>query len=433
MIEGTLPDIPRLLTAHAEWAACLLYVLLHRRPSRGLGALAAGALLALIVVHEIASRLPIALWTGGMLAAVAVMYGFLAWSTRLGTRDTGYLLARAFVLAELVASLTWQLHVFFFPEGAPVTTTALLVVTVYGACFVLAWRLERRLFQRGAPPEVDGRGLIAAAAIAVVTFLMSNLSFVSANTPFSGRAGLEVFYIRTLVDVAGYTALVALHAQRQEMRRLRDVQAMEQLVRSQHEEYLRSKRSIDEVNRKYHDLKHYITALRAETDPGSTAQYLDKLEESIRGYGNQVQTGHGVLDAVLATKLADAADLGVEVTCVADGEAMDFMAPLDVSALFGNALDNALRAAAAITEPEQRLVRVDVRRRDAFVVVVVENPFRETLTFEDGLPRSTKSDASDHGYGLRNMRQIAESYGGTLSVDADAQWFTLTVMLPRPA
>lgn len=434
MTEAVLPDIPRILTALAEWAACLTYILLLKRrlPGLRLALMAVGSLVLLIGVHEISDRLPLAFWTPGMLAALAVMYGFLALGVRTSPMDTGYLLARAFVLAELVASLHWQLHVFFFPESAYLGVTIASVGLIYGACFTVAFRIERRLFPDGRAPGADERALAAAAAIAVVTFLMSNLSFVTANTPFSGQTGMEVFYIRTLVDLAGYAALLALHSQRQQLRRMLDVEAMNQLVQSQHQRYLQSKRNIDEVNRKYHDLKHYITAFRSETDPSSKANYLDKLEESISGYDRQVETGNGILDAVLTAKLAEAAEHQVEVTTLARGTLLEFMEPLDVSALFGNALDNAVYAAKEVTDQDRRLVRISVQARDSFVVAEVENSFDGALDFDDGFPRSTKPNRQHHGYGLPNMRQIVEGYGGSLTVAAEQGWFSLTVVLPHP-
>ncbi|WP_258935332.1 LytTR family transcriptional regulator [Nesterenkonia pannonica] len=200
--DAVAADIPRLLTAFAEWSACLLYILLLRPRQRGLRLvlLACGALIVLIAVHEAADRLPVALWTPGMLVAVAVMHQFISAGARTQPVATGYLLARAFVLAELVASLHWQLHVFFARE-AEWWVTALMAAAVFGAAFGAAYAVERRMFSRGAP-DVEVRALAAAVAVAAVTFLMSNLSFVAAATPFSAATATDVLYVRTLVDLA---------------------------------------------------------------------------------------------------------------------------------------------------------------------------------------------------------------------------------------
>ncbi|WP_149205079.1 sensor histidine kinase [Actinotalea subterranea] len=436
MIQEVLPDIPREYTALAEWAAVLVYVLVARKrlPRPQLVAVITVGLPALWGVQLLAAALPRPLWTLGMALAVAAMYGLLVACVDVPVRDGGYFVARAFVLAELVASLHWQLHAYFFPttpSGSPVLR-GLLLVAVYGGGFALAFVLERRHVPRDQPLAVDRRGLLSTVAIAVITFLMSNISFLSTSTPFSGRLGLEIFYIRTLVDLAGYVALYAQQGQRLELQRAKEVEAINRLLHSQHEQYLMSKRSIDEVNRKYHDLKHWITALRAETSPEAKAGYLDQLEESLRGYATRTETGNGVLDTILTTKSAVCADHGITLTCVVDGSAVAFMDAMSLSALFGNALDNAIESARRVPDPERRLIRVAVYTQEELALIRFENYFEGELEFADDLPRTTKDNAEQHGYGLKNMRQVAEGYGGSLTVHAEDEWFAVRVLLPRP-
>ncbi|MBE7702330.1 sensor histidine kinase [Oerskovia sp. Sa1BUA8] len=436
MTPEVLPDIPRGFTAFAEWSACLVYILLLRKrftpPVLGL---ALGLGLGLLwSVQIFAGKMPIALWTLGMAMAVAAMYAVVALCADVSTREVGYFTARAFVLAELVASFHWQLYSYAVDQGFTGLTVQIgLLVLVYGAAFTGAYLIERRHFPPDQRLEIDRRGLLSAVAIAGVTFLMSNVSFVSSNTPFSGRFPFEIFYIRTLVDLAGYVALYAHQGQRLELQRAVEVEAMNRMLRSQHEQYLQSKRNIDIVNRKYHDLKHFVTAIRTENDPEAKATYLDRLEESIRGYGAQVQTGNPVLDTILTAKTAQCAELGITLTCVVDGAALSFMDAMGLSALFGNALDNAIESTAPLPDPDNRLVRVAVYTQGALVMVRFENYHVGDLEFDDGIPRTTKRDALNHGYGLRNMRQVVEGHGGSLTIHDEADWFVVRALIPVPA
>lgn len=434
MISDLLPDIPRVYTAVAEWSACVVYILLIRKrlTSWRLATALIGGLGVLLGVQIVAGRLPLDLWTLGMAMAVAAMFGLIYLCARGSAKDVGYFVARAFVLAELVASFHWQLHNFFFPPGiddSPVASVVLLV-GVYGVAFAAAFIIERRHFSTTRSLDVDLRGLLSAVAIALITFFMSNLSFVSATTPFSGQGGMEIFIIRTLIDLAGYVALFAQQGQRLEARRIREVEAMDRMLRSQHEQYLASQRSIDSVNRKYHDLKHYLTALRAETDPDTRAAYLDQLEDSIKGHGARVETGNTVLDTILTAKTGFCTENDISLTCVVDGAALGFMSAIDLSALVGNALDNAIEAVINVPDSDRRLIQMAVFSQGSFVLLRFENYHEGHVAFDDDLPRSTKGDDRNHGYGIRNMRQIAESYGGTLTVQAEDDWFTLRVLIP---
>lgn len=436
MIIEQLPDIPRAYTAIAEWSACLVYLLLLRRrfswwPTLGLGVAGLGAILA---AQAFAGDLPIELWTLGMFIAVVVMFGFVWLLGDVSPGGSVYIVARAFVLAEFAASLEWQLHTYFLTATGPTVASTALLVAIYGLVFGFAWFVERRHFSSSEPLNIDSRSVASSAGTAVLTFIMSNMSFISANTPFSGSAGLEIFYIRTLVDTIGFAVLYAQQGQRLELRRAVEVAVMDGLLRNQHEQYLLSKENIEQVNRKYHDLKHHIYAIRTETDADVRARYVDQLEESIKGYETSaLDTGNTVLDAVVTGKRNQAAQRDIDLTCVADGAELDFVDVIDLCTLIGNALDNAIEATSSLPDVERRLIRLAIFRQEGFAMLRVENYYDNELSFVDGFPVTTKTDSRDHGYGLRNMRQATERYGGTLTIRAEDHWFTLRILLPIPA
>ncbi|WP_062461410.1 sensor histidine kinase [Demequina soli] len=435
MINQPLEEMPRLLPALAEWSTCLLYISMVPRRLKGpaLGAALAVGLGVIIGVQELTGALPLGLWSLGMTLAAFSMF-LLIWAcTDTNAKAAGDLLARAFVLAELSASLAWQLDQHFFVTGVWTGVRVLSLILLGGACLGAAWLVERRNFPAGVRLEIDGRTLAATLSIAVVTFLLSNLSFVNEDTPFSGRDGREIFYIRTLVDLAGFIALYAMRGQRLHLQRAIEVQSMNSLLHHQHQQYLRSREEREAVNARYHDLKNYITAIRGETDATARSSMVDQLEESIRGYGAAaIDTGNAVVDTVLASKMAQADVHGITVTSVVEGTVVDFMDVMDVVTVFGNALDNAIEATAQVRDRERRLIRVAVYRQGHFAILRFENWFGGELSLVDGLPATTKDDAQHHGYGLKNIRQAAERYDGTMAVESADGWFVLRMLIPLP-
>lgn len=428
-----LPDIPRLFTGVAEWAACLVYIMLMRKrlSALSLAAALAGGLALLIGVQLLAAQLPIALWTLGMFMAVASMFGFIMVCTKSSPRQTGFLVARAFVLAELVASLEWQLHTYFLGGTEATWSGYVLVGSLYTAAFSFVYLIERRHFPENQLLVVDNRLLVTAAGIAIVTFMMSNLSFVTSNSPFTGRGASEVFYIRTLVDLAGFVVLYALRGQQLALQRSVEVDVMNVIVRNQRDQYLQSKHDIDQVNRKYHDLKHYIHAIRAETNPQLRDSYVDQLEDSIRGYEQTaLNTDNVVLDTILTAKRAQCERAGIALTIVADGGAVEFIDALDLVTIVGNSLDNAIEASSRLIDPEHRLIRVAIYRQGTFAMIKVENYFEGDLDIIDGLPRTTKAHSTHHGYGLKNMTAAAQNYGGTLTARVEHDWFVVRTLVP---
>ncbi|RSX57427.1 sensor histidine kinase [Bifidobacterium samirii] len=442
MIANALPDIPRLYTAICEWLACLTYIaVIHRRvPLQRTVGVGAVGLVAMIAIQYLDGAMPIWFWVGGMLLAFAGMYAIVGFGAGTGKREGLYIAARAFVLAELVASLHWQIVTFLHVQTDPLDAmrfqweswTALVVI--YGACFGLAWLAERDNFDSTAPTTTTTTIQLAVGttAITLVTFAMSNLSFLSTNTPFSGTVGQEVFYIRTLVDFCGFAIL---YAQQQQARRLEasaELTSINAQLESQHQEYLASKENLESIGRLAHDLKHQIAALRAEVDPQHAAAGFEQLERSVAEYSVQQHSGNPVLDVILTTKTRTCTERGITLTAVADGKLLDGMSSMDIASLFGNALDNAIEATSRLPDRQQRLIRLALYRQGGFVVIRVENYFDSTLRKDAaGNLRTTKRDSTRHGFGVKSIRHIAAQYGGEVTIRTDDHWFVLTVLLPR--
>ena len=55
-----------------------------------------------------------------------------------------------------------------------------------------------------------------------------------------------------------------------------------------------------------------------------------------------------------------------------------------------------------------------------------ENYYSGRLRIENGLPVSDK-DSSEHGFGIKSMKLIAEKYGGGISVNTENDKFTLDI------
>lgn len=433
MTVETLPDIPRLFTALAEWSACLVYILLIGRRLRWATFVPTmlGGLGVISGVQWVAGLLPLEFWVVGMAMAAGSMYLLILAAGDVTLREGGDLLARAFVLAELTASLEWQLDVFFFGSDAQAWDRVGLLIGSYAVVFGAAYWAERKHFPRDHRVPIDPQGLVGVGTVALATFVVSNLSFLTTATPFSGRLGHEIFYIRTLVDLCGFVVLFALRGQRLTLMRAAEADAASMMLRHQRERYLQSKHDIDTVNRKYHDLKHYIHAIRAEGDPRRRAAFVDQLEDSIRGYEvSMLETGSHVLDTVLTSKRQQCDRAGITLTCVADGTAVASMDPMDLVTIVGNALDNAIEATSKVADPEKRLIRVAIYRQDRLAMILVENYFEGQVAFRHGVPLTTKRNSLEHGYGVRNMRDTAQRNGGSLTAQASDGWFRVRALIP---
>ncbi|MDD5292977.1 MAG: ATP-binding protein, partial [Candidatus Izemoplasmatales bacterium] len=238
--------------------------------------------------------------------------------------------------------------------------------------------------------------------------------------------------IRTLVDFAGIIILYSQREHKLAVKSKMELNAMENLLNKQYEQYHVSQESIDIINQKYHDLKNQIIAIRAEKDSDTREKYLEDLENSIKHYEAQYKTGNKVLDTILTSKLITCLDNDINVTCIADGKVLDFIPTMDLCSIFGNALDNAIESVLKIDDVEKRLIKIAIYRQNELLLIRIENFYLNPLQIYYGNFMTTKQDTRYHGYGLKSIKSIVEKYDGSVSIKTDNNWFRLVILIPLP-
>lgn len=432
-MEHIMPDIPRIYTAIAEWMACMLFILpiKKRFDNAKTGALMAVFLIVQSVFLMITGSVKIYFWIPCMIIAVLLMIGFIYGCCEISLRDAGYFGMIAFVAAEFMASIEWQVVCFFWDGTVPaVAIQGVVLAAIYGCVAVILYKMLHMHLPKDGKMGISIKEYISGLVIAIAVFAVSNISFLTENTPFSGRYSFEIGNIRTLVDLGGIAILYAHLIQCCELRVRKELEAVQNVLQNQYVQYKQSRESIELINYKYHDLKHQIAVLRSEEDPKKREEFLNRMEEEIRQYEAQNKTGNKVLDTVLTTKSLYCAKHGITFTCVADGTLLDFMDVMDICSIFGNALDNAIECEVKIPEKEKRLIHVTVSKQKQFLILRFENYCEETLQYQEGTPVTTKKEKEFHGYGLKSIQYTVNKYEGAVSVNLEDNWFELKVLIP---
>lgn len=433
-MELLIPDIPRTFTAVSEWSACLMFVVLLKNRFSKWKTAGISALVLLIqsLFLHFTGNVKLYLWLPCMMTAVLIMILYIYGCCHISLTTAAYFGIHAFVTAEFSASFAWQIIVYCFPERTiyNLVVPILFQIAVCAVVNALMWSFSRGHFPKDGEIEIGYKQLISTVIIGVAVFGISNVSFVSSRTPFSGRYSFEIANIRTLVDLGGVAMLYAHFVQCCENKVRRELEAVKNVLQNQYQQYKQSRESIDLINYKYHDLKHQIAVLRSEEDPEKRKEFLDKMEEDIRQYELQNKTGNKVLDTVLTAKSLYCAKHGITLTCVADGTLLEFMDTMDICSIFGNALDNAIECERKIENKEKRLIHVTVTRQKNFLLIRFENYYEGNLEVSEGHFATTKKEKEFHGYGIKSIRYTVNKYGGAVSIDTENNWFDLKILMP---
>lgn len=297
----------------------------------------------------------------------------------------------------------------------------ILLFTVLEILLVL---LIRKLLPEPDRLQLNRYDAILALAI-VIPFLY--IRTLSGQSLYQDNKTVQI-----VMTVCCLTAVITLAAEvghsSSEHEKMREAQ-MQSILHGQQALFEQKLRNVDQINRKYHDMKNTLLYLRAHTEEKSTDSALDELLNTIEPYSKIVTTGNEVLDIILNEKLSHCSQN--RITCIPclNGNAFDFIKPLDLCTLLGNAMDNAIESCVKIPEEGLRFIRIYSATKGETVILELRNTFLTKPEFHNGLPVTSKSDKDNHGYGLQNMIAIAEKYDGSLNCSVEGDEFVLTVLL----
>ena len=205
---------------------------------------------------------------------------------------------------------------------------------------------------------------------------------------------------------------------------------VEQLLYAERKKQQMTAENVELINRKCHDLKHQIRALKRMDMGKERDEYIRRIEDAVMFYESAVKTGNETLDLILMDKLLYCQEQRIKLTCVSDGEKLKYLDPMDIYALFGNAIDNAIESVSLEPEESRRIISMRISSRGQFLIIHIENYVGHEVKILEGLPVTTKKDKEYHGFGVLSIRRIAEKYGGTMSIRCDDHLFRLNILIP---
>lgn len=182
-----------------------------------------------------------------------------------------------------------------------------------------------------------------------------------------------------------------------------------------------------------HDIGNHLTVIEGLAQNGRTdelAGYIGELQARFDELQPSVKTGNAVTDVVLSEVHERCRKKEIEFESRFVYPERLKINPFDMSVILTNALQNAIEAAEGIEDPEVMITSV-VRER--FFIISIKNTVSErVLLNEEGIPDTTKKDPG-HGYGLKNIRSIAQRYKGDLEIRQEEtegkRFFVLNIML----
>ena len=191
-----------------------------------------------------------------------------------------------------------------------------------------------------------------------------------------------------------------------------------------------------EIRRLKHDMTNHLqTALALPDD--QREGYLRELLEQTGASRTLKYCGDTTVNIILSAKAALMEQNHIDFHVSADISEPLPMEKTDISAVFGNALDNALEAVKKLPE-SQRRVSLEARQGKGILAVSVRNQGRlpdsekeERRKQNPGIrqffPSTTKCDTKNHGLGIPSIQAALKKYDGMLELRQEGEEVCLLI------
>jgi uncharacterized FlaG/YvyC family protein len=190
------------------------------------------------------------------------------------------------------------------------------------------------------------------------------------------------------------------------------------------------------VAAKNHDFRHQLQIIQALLKNGEgedavkrgTEESLEAIEASLADTMHFAAVQSRPLQMILEYIRAACEGYGIRFEAHIAYSAFEFMDLEDICSLFMNAFENALEACKAMSSAE-KTITLFIHRQDDIVFVKIENSKENKIQESADEILTSKNERDFHGFGLKNMRRIAEQYGGNLVYSYDDVMFSVLITL----
>lgn len=182
----------------------------------------------------------------------------------------------------------------------------------------------------------------------------------------------------------------------------------------------------------FHDFHNHIGVLRcllSYRKLDEALQYLDELQAPIQEMTNTIWTGDKTVDYLINSKAVTAKTHHIFYQVQVEFPHHTNLQSVDLCAILGNLLDNALEAAQQVPENKERFIRLTIRRINQMVIIKVENSFISSPIQQNGIRKTSKVEDGLHGWGLKSAQTAAEKYDGMIQTSYTNNTFQAVVTL----
>lgn len=287
----------------------------------------------------------------------------------------------------------------------------IVVILLWLYYYIIGRKIDRNAFQLSNKVSIVV-GIILFLVVAMMAFFL----YVTEQIPIQGMMKMgSVLILCGGFGICGMVLVLIYSFNKIERYRIQN-ELVEGFNEQQREYFERLLEHEQETRAFRHDMVNHLIAMRGLCTSGEyhpLEHYLDELLLDMKTISNQqYDVGNEIINTIINYYFCPLTE-----HCIIQVKgyvgALDSMSQKDLCVIVSNLIKNATEAVMSLEEGE-RNIKFVVSEGKEYVNIRVENTMDGNLIFDNnGIPKTTKEDKRNHGFGLHNVNEILQRYHGS--------------------
>jgi sensor histidine kinase regulating citrate/malate metabolism len=156
-------------------------------------------------------------------------------------------------------------------------------------------------------------------------------------------------------------------------------------------------------------------------------EYLNNEIHDIEKTKKLIFTKNDMFNAIVNNKFSEANSRGIKTSYFINYEIDGKIEDNEISILFGNLLSNALEACEKSKGEKEISLYID-KKRD-YIYIEVINTIESSVLRDNPRLKTTKTDTTHHGLGIKSIKNIVKKYNGIINYSENGNLFTINILL----
>lgn len=195
--------------------------------------------------------------------------------------------------------------------------------------------------------------------------------------------------------------------------------------------YIEKKKKFEDVVRVSHDMQNHLMYIAYNIKNAKyekAERYIEKIVKQLDDLPGSIILTNDNLNFIINSKIGEAKRRGISISARVEDVENCAIEDYDLCSLLGNILDNAMESAEK--EIEKHIV-IEIYNLSGYQVYSIKNRVEKSVLADNVALSSSKKDRENHGYGMKQIRNIVNHYQGHIDIYEQKQYFNVKVLIPR--